>query len=98
MNTNCKCGGKYELFHGVTEEGVHYESYKCNKCSDEILNWGQAEALAMAMEKIYSTTVSKWGEALAIRIPAEVVKNLHLKAKQKARIIPEKKAFRVVPA
>lgn len=98
-NKDCVCGGTYELKkNNVSEEGIAYEAYKCNSCSEVILDMGQARVFYKALEKIYSVKLSKWGESLAVRIPASVVRSLHLKPRQTARIIQEKNSFKVVPA
>lgn len=98
-NKECVCGGTYELKKdNISEEGVVYEGYKCNSCSDVILDMEQARVFYKALEKIYSVKLSKWGESLAVRIPAAVARSLRLKPRQKARIIQEEKYFKVVPA
>ncbi len=96
-NVNCNCGGKYVVAKATSEEGVEYEAYRCDKCSDELLDMQQAEKFYRQLEKIYHVSLSKWGESLALRIPASIARSLHLKPKQKARIIPDKNSFRVVP-
>ncbi len=97
-NKNCVCGGTYELKNDISEEGVEYEGYKCNSCGDIILDMDQARVFYKALEKIYNVKLSKWGESLALRIPAGIARSLHLKPRQKARIIPEKNYFKVIPA
>lgn len=97
-NKDCVCGGTYELKDNVSEEGVVYEGYKCNSCGEVVLDMGQARTFYKALEKIYSVKLSKWGESLALRIPAAVARSLKLKPRQKARIVQEDKYFKVVPA
>ncbi len=97
-NLNCDCGGTYELKRNLSPEGIEYAGFKCNKCDEVLLDMDQARVFYKELEKIYSVKLSKWGESLAVRIPASVVKSLHLKPKQNARIIQEKNAFRVVPS
>ena len=96
-NTSCVCGGTYELKENTSEEGVVYDGFKCNSCGDVILDMEQARVFYKALEKIYNVSLSKWGESLALRIPASIARSLHLKPRQKARIIPDKNSFRVVP-
>lgn len=96
-NRNCKCSGMYELKTNKSPEGIEYTGFKCNKCGEVLLNFGQARVFYKALEQIYSVKLSKWGESLAVRIPASVVRSLHLKEKQTMQIIAEKNAFRVVP-
>ncbi len=47
--------------------------------------------------KTWIVTFSTWGQSLAVRIPKGIAKALHLKPKEKARIIQEKDGFRIVP-
>ncbi|MDP3741840.1 MAG: AbrB/MazE/SpoVT family DNA-binding domain-containing protein [Candidatus Micrarchaeota archaeon] len=93
----CTCGSVFEKVRLVAPEGFEYEAFKCPKCGEELLNMIQAEFFAKTLEKIYNVSLSKWGESLALRIPASIARSLHLKPKQKARIIPDKNSFRVVP-
>lgn len=99
MDLRCDCGGKFEKVSGVTEESVACTAWKCSKCGEEILDMKQAKQLAKALENVYHTTISKWGKAVAIRIPARVVRQQHLRIGQKAHVIPEAEGngFRVVP-
>ncbi len=97
-NTNCSCGGVYELRENTSPEGIKYDGFKCNSCGEVILDMSQARMFYKALEKIYSVKLSKWGESLAVRIPAGVARSLHLKPRQSARIIPEKNYFKVIPA
>ncbi len=96
-NLDCECGGQFGRVSAISEEGAHYEAYRCNKCSEELLDMQQAEKFYHQLEKIYSVKLSKWGESLALRIPASVARSLHLKPRQKARIIQEDTFFKVVP-
>ncbi len=96
----CNCGGTFRKVVGKTEEGIVYEAFRCSKCGEEILNMAQAEKLARALERIYSTTVAKWGKAIAIRVPAKVARQQRLKIGQKAHVIPDAhgRGFKVIPA
>ncbi len=93
----CSCGGERAVITKVSEEGVAYDALQCDTCGETVLSLDQARHLAKALEKIYNVSLSTWGESLALRIPASIARSLHLKPKQKARIIPDKNSFRVVP-
>jgi len=47
--------------------------------------------------KTWERTFSIRDKSLAVRIPKELAKALHLKPKDKAKIIAEKDGFRIVP-
>ncbi|OIO26235.1 hypothetical protein AUJ14_02450 [Candidatus Micrarchaeota archaeon CG1_02_55_22] len=95
----CNCGGEFKPTTRKTEEGIAYEALACNRCKEELLTMKQAKKLAKALENVYHTTVAKWGKSIAIRVPASVVRKQHLKAGQKAQVIPDEdnKGFRVQP-
>ncbi len=90
------CGGAMEVFQGV-RKGVTYEAYRCTQCRDVTFNMEQAEHYLTAAEKSKEVTFSTWGQSLAIRIPKELAQALHLKPKNKARIIAEKEGFHIIP-
>ena len=78
-------------------KGIVYEAYQCEKCNEVVLDMGQAEAYMKAAEKAKEVTFSTWGQSLAVRIPKDLVQALHLKPKDKAKIIAEKDGFRILP-
>ena len=90
------CSGPLVLFEG-TRKGVSYQAYRCKQCGEVTFDMQQAENYFRASEKAKQVTFSKWGQSLAVRIPKELAKALHLKPKNKARIIVEKDGFRIVP-
>ena len=77
--------------------GVPYSSYRCTKCGEEIFTMEQAEAYLKAAEKARNVTFSKWGEALAVRIPSDVVRKFRLKAREKGKLIDEGDGFKIIP-
>lgn len=79
--------------------GVPYKYWSCEKCGREVLDMEQLKETAKMYRKLkrYSVKISKWGGAVAFRIPKEIVKQQKLKVGNSAYIIPEKKGFKVVP-
>lgn len=90
------CGGPLFLFEGI-RKGVTYEAYRCKQCGEVTFDMLQAENYFRAAEKAKEVTFSQWGQSLAIRIPKQMVKALHLHPRKKARIIAEKEGIRVIP-
>lgn len=80
--------------------GIHYRYWSCEKCGEEVLDMEQLHESALAyrkLKKLPSVKISKWGNALAIRIPKEVVQKERLRAGETAIIRREKTGFRVIP-
>ena len=79
--------------------GVPYNYWSCEKCGREVLDMKQLEETARMYNKLkrYSVKISKWGDAVAFRVPKEIVKQQKLKVGNNVYIIPEKKGFKVVP-
>ena len=94
------CKSKMVEKVGEYEPGFTYRYWKCPSCGREILNMeqlGDAAKRWKKFAKIPKATISKWGTALAIRIPREVVKKQNIKVGESALILPEKNGFRVIP-
>lgn len=94
-----ECKGKMKEYVAKTPEGVEYRYWRCSKCSEEVLDIKQLHAVAEKYRalKAYSVTISKWGSALAIRIPREITQVQRIKEGKKALLIPEKTGFKVIP-
>lgn len=81
-------------------DGVSYKYYGCPKCGEEFLDMKQLHDIAdryKGLRKASKVTVSKWGSALAIRIPKEIVVKQKIHEGGTTIIIPEKKGFKVIP-
>lgn len=97
MKKKCfDCSGDMQIIQGE-RKGIAYQAFRCTQCSEVVFDMQQAAAYLKAAEKAKEVTVSKWGESLAIRIPKEWAKALHIKANEKARIIQDKDGFRIIP-
>ncbi len=92
-----ECGGKRLELTDMDPDGVKYRYWKCIKCGDEVLDMKQLHNAAVEFRKLNTAKISKWGSALAIRIPKEIVRKQKLKIGYEVRILPEKNGFRVVP-
>ena len=95
-----ECKGKMKEVRGEYEPGVEYRHWKCQKCGDEVLDMEQLEELALKHKKwrrAQATKVSKWGSALAIRIPKEIVIEQKIKVGEKFRFLKEKTGFKLIP-
>lgn len=95
-----ECGSRVEEQIGIDPLGFPYKYWKCIECEYSFLDMEQLEESAKIYRKLKKTKLikmSKWGTALAIRIPKEIADKQKLKAGFNVRIIPEKFGFRVVP-
>jgi hypothetical protein len=98
--TKCwECGGKRVEFTDRDFDGVVYRYWKCVKCGDAVLDMDQLQEAAEQYRKLKAkhAKVSKWGTALAVRIPKEIVVSQRIKPGEKVRIQEEKTGFRVIP-
>ena len=96
-----ECGGVAEELTKYTPEGFSYNYWRCAKCGDEVLSMRQLEVMAKKQRELRrakEATVSKWGTALAIRIPKEVVVAQRIQTGEKFLIMPEKIGFRAIPS
>jgi hypothetical protein len=92
-----ECGGLSEERTGYTPEGLPYKYWKCSKCGYEILSMRQLRGIAEKEKVMMEAKISKWGDAVAIRIPKAIVQTYNLVPGKNATIIPEKTGFKVVP-
>lgn len=88
--------GKMRLVSG-RHNGVAYSAYKCDRCGEEIMNLAQTKRFMQATQKARTVTFSKWGQALAVRIPVEAVKRLHLNPGEKAKLSYDDKELTITP-
>jgi len=79
------------------DKNISYRHWKCTRCGDEVLDMEQLHELAEQYRKMQKVKVSRWGNALAVRIPKEIVISQKIKAGEKVRIQEEKIGFRVIP-
>lgn len=89
-------GGKRD----TDPNGILYRYWRCEKCGEEVLDMEQLHESALMykkLRKLPSVKVSKWGTALALRIPKEVVVSQRIKLGETVRIQKEKIGFRVIP-
>lgn len=99
--TKCwECGGNRIELADKDPHGVVYNYWKCVKCGDAVLDMDQLHEAAeqyRAMAKAKRAKVSKWGTALAVRIPKEIATAQKIKPGVIVRIEEEKIGFRVIP-
>lgn len=96
----CWCGGERLELMGHDPLGVKYRYWKCQKCGEKVLDMDQLHEAAEVYRKLKKAKlvrVSKWGTALAIRIPKEIVEEQKLKSGYKVRILPERVGFKIIP-
>lgn len=95
------CGSRMEEGIGTfKEDSIAYKYWKCTKCKREVLDMGQLHEVAekyRELRRAYAITISKWGNALAIRIPKEIVVSQKIKSGETVRVQKEKIGFRVIP-
>jgi len=92
-----ECRAIMEETVGVDPDGLTYRYWKCTKCGDEILTMDQLHEIAEKEKKLLAVKISKWGNAVAMRIPKKIVETYNLTPGRSATIIPEKTGFKVVP-
>jgi len=95
-----ECGGKLIELRGFDPNGVPIKYWHCIKCGDEVLDMVQLHESAEIYRKLKKAKlirVSKWGAAVAIRIPKEIAQKQRLKPGTMMRILPERVGFKVVP-
>jgi len=94
------CGHVMEEKTGTDINGVTYRYWGCQNCGREVLDMTQLHETAMTYKKLQKTQaakVSKWGSALAIRIPKEIVVEQKIKVGEKFRFLKEKIGFKLIP-
>ena len=101
IDVKCKiCGGDVEKKMGVMEEGgVEYEYFRCSKCSEEYLNMGQLEKVAVEFRKLKEAkevTFQKWGNSIAVRIPKEIADAYDISSGKHGKLFKEKDGLKIV--
>jgi len=94
-----ECGGKLVELQSFDPNGVPIRHWHCTKCGEEIVDMEQLHESAMIyreLRKSHVATISKWGNALALRIPKEIVVSQKIKPGEKFRIQKEKNGFRAI--
>lgn len=99
--TKCwECGGKRIEKTDNDPNGVSSRYWECVKCGDKILDMDQLHEAAEKYRKLkraHSVKISRWGDALAVRIPKSIASEQRLVAGSRALILPEKIGFKVIP-
>jgi hypothetical protein len=92
------CGAIMKEVIGEEPNGFIYRHWRCIKCSREVLDMEQLEELAEKYRKMKSVLakVSKWGNALAVRIPKEIIIAKKIKVGDKFRIMEDKMGLKFV--
>jgi len=100
MKKTCwECKGEMEEYTANTPEGISYKYWKCSKCGEEVLDMEQLHIVSEKYRKLkaYRVTISRWGTALAMRIPKEIAQAQKIKEGEGAIVVPEKNGFKVIP-
>lgn len=95
-----ECGGKLIEMRAQHPDGVPYRYWHCIKCGDEVLDMKQLQESAKIYRKLKKAKlvkISKWGTAVAIRIPKEITQRQKLKPGIMMRVLEEKSGFKVIP-
>lgn len=95
-----ECGGKSIELTDRDPDGVMYKYWKCTKCGDAVLDMDQLHEAAEQYRKLRiakRAKVSKWGTALAVRIPKEIAVAQKIKPGATVRIEEQKIGFKVIP-
>ena len=95
------CQGKMEKISSVIEkDSVGFEAFKCTACGEEIMNMKQLNSLANKYRKLRKAkeiTFAKWGNSIAVRIPAEIVEEYSIKPGKHGLLTKEKEGIRIIP-
>ena len=96
-----KCKIEMEPVKGHFEEDyIDYDYYKCRKCGEELVDMAQLHKTAdryRALRKAKDVIFQKWGNSLAVRIPAAFAETLGIRQNGKGLLLLEKKAMKIVP-
>jgi len=95
-----ECKSPMKEFVGVDSHEVTYKYWECTKCGDKVLDMEQLHEAAeqyRKLKKAHSVTISRWGTALAFRIPKQIVVSQKIKPGEKVIIQEEKIGFRIIP-
>ncbi len=93
-----KMQAKKDLFGS---EQIEFEEFQCPKCGEELLTMDQLKELGEKHKQwrnAQRVKFSKWGNSIGIRIPQEVITQLHIKAGGIALVKTEKNSIKIVPA
>lgn len=90
------CGKEMNAVSGVNK-GVEYRAFKCASCGEEIMDMTQARDYMARAAKARRVTFSMWGQAVAVRIPQEVVRAFKIKAKETGTLVTERDGFKIIP-
>ncbi len=80
-------------------EHIPYESFQCPKCKEEILSMPQLNKLAdryKRLRKAKEITFSQWGNSIAVRIPHEIARDLHIKSGKQGLITKDKEGIKIL--
>lgn len=94
-----ECGGELVEMCGQHPDGVPYRYWRCLKCGDEVVDMEQLRESAEIYRKLKKAKlikISKWGNAIAVRIPKEIAQEQKLKPGMMMRILPEKSGLRLL--
>ncbi len=84
----------------IEQEGVEFEVFKCTSCGEEIMDMEQLKALSKEyrrLRKAKEITFAKWGNSIAVRIPKDIVQELHITSGKHAVLIKEKDGIKITP-
>ncbi|NQU79545.1 AbrB/MazE/SpoVT family DNA-binding domain-containing protein [Candidatus Woesearchaeota archaeon] len=101
---NCpKCTtGKMEKVKDIMEtDGISFEIFRCVACGEEIMDMKQLGALAKKYRKLRKAkeiTFAKWGNSIAVRIPAEIVEEFSIKPGKHGLLTKEKEGIKIIPS
>lgn len=95
-----ECRSKMVEKRDIDPNGIPYRYWGCEKCGEEVLDMEQLHESALMykkLRKLLSVKVSRWGTALALRIPKEIVISQKIKPGEIVRIQKERIGFKVIP-
>ena len=85
----------------IEQDGIEFESFKCAKCGEEIMNMKQLKVLAnkyRQLRKAKDIVFSKWGNSIAVRIPRDYAADFNISAGKHGMMTKDKEGFKIIPA
>lgn len=85
----------------MEQDGIEFEAFKCNSCGEELMNMKQLKTLAKKYRKLRhakEVTFAKWGNSIAVRIPREIINELHITSGTNGIITKEREGIKIIPS
>jgi len=96
------CKGKMKIVKDVIkQDAVHFETFRCLNCGEELMDSKQLKRLAMTYRKLRTAkdiTFSQWGNSIAVRIPKDIVDEFNITSGKHGLLTKDKDGIKIIPA